>query len=55
MEMLVIHLLVSNKNAQELFDEVTYKRNVQGESIDTIESDDFFLTLFENGIRSKSV
>ena len=54
MESTAIHLLVENKSVQELFSEVIRKRNVLGKPQDTIEAEDFFLVLFESGIRSRT-
>ena len=53
-EQLVIYLLTHNKNVEEFFNDVTFRRTVKGQSYDTVEADDFFLTLHESGIISKN-
>ena len=54
LEQLAIYLLTQNKNIQEFFGDVTFRRTVKGQSHDTVEADDFFMTLHESGIISKN-
>ena len=54
LEKLAIYLLTQNKNVEEFFNDVTFRRTVKGQSHDTVEADDFFLTLNETGVISKN-
>ena len=54
LEKLAIYLLTQNKNVEEFFNDVIFRRTFKGQSYDTVEADDFFLTLNETGVISKN-
>ena len=53
MGQLAIYLIKQNTTVEDMLRDVTFRRTVNGKSYDTVEADDFFLTLNEIGITPK--